>query len=79
MYTDLVPAYVIFTHLLAGSEIPLNYDVRSKIMVFIYFAKILIKYDRWLRPPATQAYSRDVTDLIEQVRGSDFVAESTFP
>ena len=62
-----------------GSEIPLNSDFRFKIEVFRYFPKILIKYDRWLRPRATQTYSRDETDLIEQVRGSDFVAESTFP
>ena len=63
----------------AGSEISLNSDVLSEIEVFRCFPQILIKYDRWLRPRATQTYSRDETDLIEQVRGSDFVAESTFP
>ena len=30
-------------------------------------------------PRATETYCRDETDLIEQVRGSDFVATSTFP
>ena len=50
----------------------------SQIDIFGYFPQILIKYDRWLRPRATQTYCRDETDLIEQVRDSDIVAKSTF-
>ncbi len=66
------------TIIYAVSEISLNYDFRSKIEVFKYFPPISIKYDRWERPRAQHSYSRDETDLIEQVRGSDFVAASTF-
>jgi hypothetical protein len=66
-------------HHQAGSEIELNYDFRSKSEAFRQFAQIVIKLNRWLRQRAMQTYSRYETDLTEQVRGLDFVAESTPP
>ena len=51
-------------------------DFRSKIEFVRHVPQISITHDRWSR--ATQTYSRDETNLLQQVGYSDFVAGSTF-